>query len=103
MTQLNHEEVSLRLYEALMQMRHSRGIDIKDFDIILDAMEGCEEFYSLNPSVKMWRVTFHESDKPYWVATCSRCDVGEVKLPMADIARRWCRQHECETNGETNG
>lgn len=96
MEQPIQEEVATKLYEALLQMRHSRGIHVDDSDIVLGAMEHYEKMHGINPNTKMWRVTFHKSDKPYWIATCNQCDVGQVKLPMASSARRWCRQHECE-------
>lgn len=96
MAQSKWEKISRDLYEALMQMRHSRGIDINDFDIVLDAMERYEAATNHPSDTMMWRANWHKSVKPYWVVTCRLCRVGEVRLPNVEIARKWCVQHSCE-------
>lgn len=96
MTKSEWENISRDLYEALMQMRHSRGIDIGDFDIVLDAMERYEAATNHPSDTMMWRANWHKSVKPYWVVTCRSCRIGEVRLPNVEIARRWCVHHSCE-------
>lgn len=95
MEQPNWEEVSRTLYEALMQMRHSRGIHMDDFDLVLGAMETYESMADIKACTKMWRENYHPSMPTFWVATCMWCEIGEFKLDTVEAARKWCRDHEC--------
>lgn len=96
MEQHDWEVIARDLYEALMQNRHSRGIHMDDFDIILDAMEKYENAAGFKPELMMWRVNYHKSMKSYWVVSCRSCNVPDTKLPTVEIARKWCRHHVCE-------
>lgn len=97
MTEHNWEHVARVLYEAVLQMRQSRGIHVDDVDIILDAMETYEESADITGAVMMWRVNHHKSVTPYYVVTCRQCNTGDIRLPDINSARMWCKTHLCSS------
>ena len=97
------QSIALTLYEALMQMRKSRGILQDDLDLMEEAFASYEKNAFFNPNVMYWRVRYHKNDEPHYVAGCFNCEAGEVRLNTLEDARKWAKEHECKTKGEING
>jgi hypothetical protein len=95
MEQPNWQEIARDLYEALMQNRHTRGLHLDDAEFILDATERYEQLAGVNTSTMMWRVNYHPSDRPHWITACRVCDADQAHLPTIELARQWCKDHQC--------
>ena len=103
MRQTDWEGIARTLYEALMQMRKSRGILQEDMDLMDDAFSAYEKNAFFNPSVMYWRVRYHKTDVEYYQGICFECDGAELRMRTIEDARRWAKEHKCETKGEING
>jgi hypothetical protein len=84
------------LYEALMQMRKSRGIIQDDLDLMDEAFSLYEKNAFFNPNVMMWRVKYHRNDTGFYQTGCFQCDVTEMRLEDLESARKWCKEHQCQ-------
>lgn len=89
------QEMARDLYEALLQMKHSRGVDMGDIELVMDAKEKYEEMSGTDTKTIMWLVKFHNSEKGFWKVACLMCDAKQVSVAAVEFARRWRAQHEC--------
>lgn len=103
MRKTDWEGIARTLYEALMQMRKSRGILEDDVDIMEEAFSAYEKNAFFNPNIMYWRVRYHRSDEAYYQAGCFECDGADMHLETLNDARKWAKEHKCKTKGEING